>query len=162
MTTYAQFVGERLRNVRLQKGLSLHEVEVSSGQEFKASVLGAYERGERAISVPRLHRLARFYGVPVDRLLPRDPEDEAIPDSSGGLGPERVRINLQRLGEVEGPEKTALQRYCHMVQMQRGDFNGRILTIRGDDLRAIASALDLSSESLLDKIDSLGLKASVN
>ncbi|MGH2706856.1 MAG: helix-turn-helix domain-containing protein, partial [Actinomycetota bacterium] len=95
MATYAQSVGERLRNVRLQKGLSLHEVEVNSGQEFKTSVLGAYERGERAISVPRLHRLARFYGAPIDQLLPRDPQAEAAPDSSGGSPQERLRINLQ-------------------------------------------------------------------
>lgn len=162
MTTYARSVGERLRNVRLQKGLSLHEVEVNSDQEFKASVLGAYERGERAISVLRLHRLARFYGVPVDQLLPRDPDEEAPSDSSGGSSTERVRINLQRLGEVEGPEKTALARYCTIVQRQRGDFNGRVLTIRDDDLRAIASALDLSPEGLFDKIDSLGLKANVS
>lgn len=39
--TYAEQVGERLRNVRLQKELSLHDVEVRSGSEFKASVLGA-------------------------------------------------------------------------------------------------------------------------
>ena len=71
--TYAQRVGARLRTVRRQKGLSLQDVESGSHQEFKASVLGAYERGERAISVPRLYRLARFYGVPVDRLLPPDP-----------------------------------------------------------------------------------------
>src|SRR6195952_5850503 len=69
---YAQRVGERLRSVRKQKRLSLQDVEASSGQEFKASVLGAYERGERAISVPRLQRLARFYTVPVDQLLPAD------------------------------------------------------------------------------------------
>jgi transcriptional regulator with XRE-family HTH domain len=48
--TYAQNVGERLRNIRLQKGLSLHDVELASSKEFKASVLGAYERGERSIS----------------------------------------------------------------------------------------------------------------
>ena len=41
-------VGERLRAIRRQKGLSLHDVEARSDQEFKASVLGAYERGERA------------------------------------------------------------------------------------------------------------------
>src|SRR5438045_4713752 len=69
---YAQRVGERLRSVRKQKRLSLQAVEASSRQEFKASVLGAYERGERAISVPRLQRLARFYRVPVDQLLPGD------------------------------------------------------------------------------------------
>ena len=36
-------IGERLRAIRRQQGLSLHDVEARSGQEFKASVLGAYE-----------------------------------------------------------------------------------------------------------------------
>src|SRR6202023_4007461 len=74
-TNYAGRVGERLRNVRKQQRLSLQAVEAASRQEFKASVLGAYERGERAISVPRLQRLAKFYNVPVDQLLPRDGSD---------------------------------------------------------------------------------------
>ena len=69
---YGRRVGERLRLIRRQKRLSLQEVEAISAQEFKASVLGAYERGERAISVPRLQRLAKFYKVPVDELLPED------------------------------------------------------------------------------------------
>ena len=58
MATTGARVGERLRAIRRQKGLSLHDVEARSTLEFKASVLGAYERGERAISVPRLLRLA--------------------------------------------------------------------------------------------------------
>src|SRR3954453_17052215 len=70
--TYARRVGQRLRAIRRQKRLSLQEVEAKSNQEIKASVLGAYERGERAISVPRLKRLSRFYAVPVDQLLPPD------------------------------------------------------------------------------------------
>ena len=69
---YSRKVGERLRVIRRQKRLSLQEVEATSSEEFKASVLGAYERGERAISVPRLERLAKFYNVPVDQLLPRE------------------------------------------------------------------------------------------
>ena len=77
-SNYAQRVGERLRLIRKQKGLSLQEVEATSKQEFKASVLGAYERGERAISVPRLQRLAKFYNVPVDQLLPRDVDEFGI------------------------------------------------------------------------------------
>src|SRR5580693_1690214 len=68
--TYATVVGDRLRAVRRQKRLSLQAVAAASEQEFKASVLGAYERGERAISVPRLQRLAELYDVPVDQLLP--------------------------------------------------------------------------------------------
>lgn len=156
---YAIKVGERLRNIRLQKGLSLNDVEVASQKEFKASVLGAYERGERSISVPRLQRLARFYRVPVDHLLPRDADDEV--DELKPQLPEKIRIDLQRLNVTEGQEKQVLQRYLNTVQMQRGDFNGRILTIRNDDLRAIASVLDTTPEGLFSKIDTLGLKASV-
>ncbi len=48
-----------------------------------------------------------------------------------------------------------------MVQMQRGDFNGKILTIRFDDLRALASVLEQTPESLLAKLEALGLKATL-
>jgi transcriptional regulator with XRE-family HTH domain len=160
--TYAQSVGDRLRKVRLQKGLSLHDVELSSREEFKASVLGAYERGERSISVPRLQRLARFYGVPVDQLLPRAADDEGAREAAGPLGASgKLRIDLVRLGEVEGPESAVLQRYVSMVQTQRGDFNGKVLTVRADDLRMLASVLEQSPEALLSRLDSLGLKATV-
>ena len=70
--SYNQAVGRRLRAIRKQKGLSLQDVEAVSEQEFKASVLGAYERGERSLSLPRMQRLAGFYGVPIDQLLPPD------------------------------------------------------------------------------------------
>src|SRR5277367_577438 len=78
---YARAVGSRLRAVRKQMRLSLQAVEAMSDQEFKASVLGAYERGERAISVPRLQRLAKLHDVPVDQLLPHD---EATPGGRWG------------------------------------------------------------------------------
>src|SRR6476469_408036 len=100
-TCYGHKVGERLRAIRRQKGLSLQDVESGSHQEFKASVLGAYERGERAISVPRLQRLAHFYAVPVDQLLPREDSDGRVEfvdlteASSDGHRP--VTIDLTRL-----------------------------------------------------------------
>src|SRR2546421_9461018 len=103
--TYARRVGERLRAIRKQKGLSLQEVESASNQEFKASVLGAYERGERAISVPRLQRLARFYNVPVDQLLPRDASEIDLTDAAtagdadrswDGSGSDKITIDLTR------------------------------------------------------------------
>ncbi len=40
-----------------------------------------------------------------------------------------------------------LSRYLGMIQVQRGDFNGRMLTIRRDDLRAIACILGVSYET---------------
>src|SRR5438270_12988107 len=96
-------VGERLRAIRRQKGLSLHYVEARSSLEFKASVLGAYERGERAISVPRLLRLAEIYEVPADQLLPRDFDGEiSLVESAGGAVDQAstFAIDLVRLHDV--------------------------------------------------------------
>ena len=165
--TYAAKVGNRLRAIRKQKRLSLQEVEASSGSEFKASVLGAYERGERAISVPRLQRLSSFYRVPVDQLLPRagdgtqpviDIGDGAIlaPRSLDGDGP--VTIDLMRLGALRTPEAELLGRYLAMIQVQRGDFNGRMLTIRRDDLRAVACLLDISPDGARNRLEELDLR----
>jgi transcriptional regulator with XRE-family HTH domain len=156
--SYSRKVGERLRAIRRQKRLSLQEVEAASDQEFKASVLGAYERGERAISVPRLQRLARFYNVPVDQLLPGDdgPGFTSTPAAVGGLE-SSVTIDLRRLENLTGPEADMLNRYLTMIQVQRQDFNGRMLTIRRDDLRAIACILGVSVDHASGRLDDLGL-----
>ena len=97
---YSRKVGERLRVIRRQKRLSLQEVEATSSEEFKASVLGAYERGERAISVPRLERLAKFYNVPVDQLLPRD--DVTVPAEAEGPATAKWAIDLVKLTQLSG------------------------------------------------------------
>jgi transcriptional regulator with XRE-family HTH domain len=159
MGSYAEQVGERLRNIRLQKGLSLHDVEERSGKEFKASVLGAYERGERSISVPRLQRLAIFYGVPVDHLLPRlgaEPTDGAGEAASEAAAP--LCIDLEALEARREPEARTLGRYLSLIQMQRGDFNGKVLTIRRDDLRVLAAILDQSPGGLVARLTDLGLR----
>ncbi|MCU1496984.1 MAG: putative DNA-binding protein [Acidimicrobiales bacterium] len=160
---YARLVGERLRAIRRQKRLSLQEAEELSEQEFKASVLGAYERGERAISVPRLHRLARVYQVPVDQLLPRDTV-EGRPDGTyldltqpATPAPRKVVIDLGRLDDIAGPTGEMLRRYLAMIQVQRQDFNGRVLTIRRDDLRAIACVLDTAAELTTERLDEMGI-----
>jgi transcriptional regulator with XRE-family HTH domain len=159
---YGRKVGERLRLIRRQKRMSLQEVEASSAQEFKASVLGAYERGERAISVPRLQRLARFYNVPVDQLLPND-EGPAFGESADAPATHdgSVTIDLRKLEHLSGAEADMLSRYLTMIQLQRQDFNGRMLTIRRDDLRAIACILGVSYEGAGGRLDSLGLSLSV-
>jgi transcriptional regulator with XRE-family HTH domain len=101
---YATLVGQRLRRIRRQKGLSLQDVEALSGQEFKASVVGAYERGERIISVPRLQRLAALYRVPVDQLLP----SEGVESPFGGADEtdEALRARAGRALEAGGGATT--------------------------------------------------------
>jgi transcriptional regulator with XRE-family HTH domain len=163
---YARAVGLRLRAVRRQKRMSLQAVEKSSGEEFKASVLGAYERGERTISVPRLQRLAQIYSVPVDQLLPADishPIGRAASMATGSRGgpgdkPSRkITVDLVRLDEANGPERDLLRHFLASVQVQRGDFNGKVLTIREGDLRVMASMFGRSTESLVARLEELGL-----
>ena len=183
-------VGRVLRAVRRQKRLSLQAVEAATDHEFKASVLGAYERGERAISVPRLQRLARFYTVPVDQLLPQDLDNDFLGDrsdddvidltadgepaeaggatsSSTGITPsrpvrryeeDRVSIDLTRLQAVTAAEREMLTRYLGMIQVQRQDFNGKVLTIRSEDLRAIACLFETTTDSMRRRLDELGLR----
>lgn len=50
--------------VRQARGLSLAAVASLSDGAFKANIVGAYERDERAITVQRLEALAVLYGVP--------------------------------------------------------------------------------------------------
>ncbi len=164
---FARGVGERLRNIRRQQGLSLQAVEETSAREFKASVLGAYERGERIISVLRLQRLAALYGVPVDQLLPRggsphqdsSAEHETRRGEAGAGEAEPITFDLAKLGAVEAPEREVLRRYIGMIQVQRGDFNGRVITVRNEDLRSLARVFERDEASMRYRIDELGIRA---
>jgi len=148
--SYARMVGQNLRSVRRQQGLALREVEQASAGEFKASVLGAYERGERTISVLRLQRLARLYGVPVDQLLP---SPGPSPTPRRPVPSEPVRVDLGRLAALEAPDRDVLERYVTSIQIQRGDFNGRVITIRAEDVRALGRILMLDEAATRTRLD---------
>jgi len=153
---YARLVGERLRQIRQQKKLSLSEVESATHQEFKASVMGAYERGERMISVPRLERLAHFYGVTVDQLLPRDKQREGDIQTNSAA-PTKLRIDVAKLTLRDAKEFKMLERLLRMIQVQRQDFNGKVITVRAHDTRAIAVILDVAVDDVGAKLAELDL-----
>ncbi|HET9258948.1 MAG TPA: helix-turn-helix transcriptional regulator [Acidimicrobiia bacterium] len=96
-------LGQRLRAARRHRGWSLGDVETHTDGEFKASVVGAYERGERAISVQRFSRLAEIYGTPASELLPA-PSDPGLV------------IDLDALSVGDGD---LLERYLAAIQMLR-------------------------------------------
>jgi transcriptional regulator with XRE-family HTH domain len=150
---FSRKVGDRLRVIRRQKRLSLQEVEANSAEEFKASVLGAYERGERAISVPRLERLAKFYAVPVEQLLPRDEAAAADAEQQAA----KLAVDLLKLSQLSGQPFEMLIRFLRMIQVQRQDFNGKVITVRGDDTRAIAAMLDVPVDQVGQRLDALDL-----
>jgi transcriptional regulator with XRE-family HTH domain len=148
--SYTREVGERLRQVRIERGLSLQEVERASDGRWKAAVVGSYERGDRNISATRLLELAEFYEVSPADVLPGD--QVAAPAELGSV----LMLDLQRLAAL-GDRWAGLRRYCESIQVQRGDFNGRVLSVRGDDLRALAVIHESSPYELVAELRQLGV-----
>jgi len=136
---YARRIGARLRAIRRQRGWSLRDTELASASEFSASALGTYERGERSLSVERLVRLARLYRVPVDRLLPQESERHRPEDGEQLAPADEVVIDLAALEAHGGdPGLDPLRRYVAVIQGERQDWNGRVLSMRRGDLRLLA------------------------
>ncbi len=151
-TSYAKALGGRLRAIRTQQGLSLHGVEEKSRGRWKAVVVGSYERGDRAVTVQRLAELADFYGVPVAELLP-----EGHNAAASAEPPPRLVIDLERLQTVPADKAAPLARYTASIQSQRGDYNGRVLSIRQDDLRTLAVIYDETPSQLTEELISWGV-----
>jgi len=145
---YSVKVGERLRAIRLQRSMSLQDVHRSTDGEFKAAVLGAYERGERSISLPRLKRLAGYYEVPVSQLLPEEDTYELVSISEGG-----VSIDLRRVETLDDETALVVERFLQRIQVQRQDFNGKVLTIRASDVAMLAVMLDIADADLVGKLE---------
>jgi transcriptional regulator with XRE-family HTH domain len=121
-------LGLRLRTARRQRGWSLGELESYTGGEFKASVVGAYERGERALSVQRLVRLAEVYAVQAADLLP-------VTSAERG-----VLIDID--AATESKDGDLIDRYLAAIHFLRRE--GRPDEVRDSDKAVIASLLDSS------------------
>ena len=143
---YNERVGERLRAIRQQRDMSLQDVHRATDGEFKAAVLGAYERGERSLSLPRLRRLAACYDVPINQLLPDDLVEATAP-SVGGL-----TIDLSKVDALDEATAAVIERFIQRIQVQRQDFNGKILTLRASDVELLAMIVDVSDAELASHI----------
>lgn len=147
---FSREVGVRLRAVRRQRRLSLDEVERSSGGRWSASAIGAYERGFRNLSLPRLQELAEFYDVPMSMLLGEiDLRDN--PGGSEDKVPPKLVLDLVAL-ERE-PAAEPILRYARSIVLDRGDWNGRVLSVRKDDVRALSSMLRTSESDLVEQLN---------
>jgi transcriptional regulator with XRE-family HTH domain len=121
-------LGQRLRAARRHRGWSLGDVEAHTQGEFKASVVGAYERGERAISVQRFVSLSEVYSTPASELLPAPFDPELVID----------------LDALAGEDGDLVDRYLAAIQMMRKQPG--VDEVRDSD-RALISSLLQSARS---------------
>ena len=147
-------LGARLRGIRHQQGMSLAEVQARSGGRWKAVVVGAYERGDRTITVARLQELARFYGVPLADLLPRP--NVAI----GQTAERRYVLDLVALRQATAAGRRELlpvARFAAHIRRHRGDHNGKVLTIRASDMEMLALTTGQDPDELVERMRSDGV-----
>ena len=153
MTTHDEICA-RIRALRISKGLSLSDVEIQSQHRIRAVVLGSYERGDRSLSVKRAITIADFYGVPLSYLLE--------PPNSSYEQPLRVIIDLRRIRiMMSEPAQLSLAssgvqiilRFIAAVVARRNDWNGEVLSIRADDLTALAMSIGKNSDEIKEMLD---------
>ena len=88
-------IGQRIRQLRLQKGLSQRDIEKASG--LLRSYLSRVEHGHTIPSLKTLERLAAALGLPLYRLFYTPEEEPATAPSA------TPRKSLQELAEDTGP-----------------------------------------------------------
>jgi transcriptional regulator with XRE-family HTH domain len=128
----------RIRQLRREKGLTLLECEIQSRGRIRAVVLGAYERGDRSMSLKKVIEIAELFGVPLAHLIAADlqPEQSRIAGS-------RHIYDLRALRALAPSEqKILLSRYLSRIAEQRGDWGGEVISIRHADVEAIARLVD--------------------
>jgi transcriptional regulator with XRE-family HTH domain len=146
-------VGMRLRELRHQRGWSLAEVERRSDGRWNAAVVGAYERGDRTISVARLSDLTAFYDAAPADVLPggRATEMEArLP---------ALVIDLVALEQARG-DWPGVRRYAAAIRAQRGDA-GAQLTVRSEDVLALAASEHVDADELRRTLFAAGVARQV-
>lgn len=151
-----RWIGRQLRAVREQREWSLTDVERASNGGFGPSTIGAYERGERTLSLDRLRRLAVFYGVPISRFVPTVENPTTIPGRRSPL-PGRLAIDVDRLAAVETVPAITMLRFVRMIAGHRSESPDRVVTLRGSDAVAVAAMLDVRVDEVLDALDAGGL-----
>lgn len=151
---YAELVGEKLRRMRQDRGLSLQEVCERSGGSFVVSTLSAYERGKRSLSLERLCELAEIYGQSPMSLLDID-GDPNFQRSVTSNTPLRIRLDcLDRLGPEE---RRPLESYLAFLRQLRDDPARDMLTIRKEDLAYLSALYGVRPQALKDYLEKEGI-----
>jgi transcriptional regulator with XRE-family HTH domain len=132
-------LGAALRSARKRRKLSLADVARRSANHFTASALGAYERGDRAITVERLSRLADVYGETPARLLAGDPDPTIDLDRIERGDPHGLVLDLSRLRAAEEPGALAVMEFATAIKAMRKEPTTSIVVVRHADAPILAS-----------------------
>ena len=78
------------------------------------------------------------------------PEEDTYEAPSGEV--DSVTIDLGRVDALDDETGRVVDRFLQRIQIERQDFNGKVLTIRASDVALLAMMLDVSNDDLVDRL----------
>jgi transcriptional regulator with XRE-family HTH domain len=127
----------KIRNLRRERGWTLSDVEVHSAGTITAVSMGAYERQTRSLSLEKAIDIAQLYGLPLAAIV------ESKPLGGDTQGQERRWvIDLRALEKIAIANRDEMWMAVHSFTREiikcRHDWNGEIISLRGQDLTLIS------------------------
>jgi transcriptional regulator with XRE-family HTH domain len=138
----------RIRQLRRERGLTLRDFEEKSGGRIRAIVMGAYERGDRSMSLGKLIEISKVFGIELSHLIgSAELTQSSGTQSSGTLSSatpsSRYIFDLRALNSLEdSPQKVILLRYLSRIAEQRGDWGGEVISLRQSDIESLSKVID--------------------
>ena len=129
----------RMRLIRESRHLTLVQAAKLSKGQISAIALGSYERGDRAVSARKLITIANLYEVPISELFeaPRN----FMPE-------ERISIDIRRILLTSNPAAQKFTEVLRNIARMRGDWNGEVISLRGQDVNNFQVFTGLATEQI--------------
>jgi transcriptional regulator with XRE-family HTH domain len=143
----------RIRQLRRERGLTLLAFEKLSGGRIRAVVLGAYERGDREMSLKKVIEIAEVFEVELAHLTAPSSAHRDEP----GLNSRHI-YDLRALQALEtSVQREVLAKYIARIAHQRGDWAGEIISLRRDDIDALSRVIDGEEINFRDWVVASGI-----
>jgi transcriptional regulator with XRE-family HTH domain len=128
-----------MRLIRESRHLTLVQAAKLSKGQISAIALGSYERGDRAVSARKLITIANLYEVPISELFeaPRN----FMPE-------ERISIDIRRILSTSNPAAQKFTEVLRNIARMRGDWNGEVISLRGQDVNNFQVFTGLTTEQI--------------
>ena len=137
--TQIETLNTRMRLIRESRHLTLVQAAKLSKGQISAIALGSYERGDRAVSAGKLITIANLYEVPISELFeaPRN----FMPE-------ERISIDIRRILTTSNPAAQKITEVLRNIARMRGDWNGEVISLRGQDVNNFQVFTGLTTEQI--------------
>ena len=137
--TQIETLNTRMRLIRESRHLTLVQAAKLSKGQISAIALGSYERGDRAVSAGKLITIANLYEVPISELFeaPRN----FMPE-------ERISIDIRRILTTSNPAAQKITEVLRNIARMRGDWNGQVISLRGQDVNNFQVFTGLTTEQI--------------